>query len=191
MTRTRQGATFARRFKTTLLGSVTATEMEKALALLVNQGWEISDEEGGIKHVYMDQDARDAIIHLSKGEPFLFQLAGNSAWHAGNTDTITREDVLVGWQTVRAEAESHVANILDRLPEQERLFVEVMGELDPAERTLSAIAHTAGISPATKLGTATRRLDQVRGIIKRGKPYTFRNQAVEAYLTTEWPEITP
>ncbi|WPF65903.1 ATP-binding protein [Corynebacterium sp. 22KM0430] len=191
MARTRQRATFARRFKTTYLSSVTTTEMEQALAPLVNQGWEISDEEGGIKHVYMDQDARDAIIDLSKGEPFLFQLAGNSAWRAGNTDTITREDVLAGWQTVRDEAESHVANILDRLPEQERLVVEIMGELDPAERTLSAIADAAGISPATKLGTAARRLEKVRGIITRGKPYAFRNRAIEAYLTSEWPEITP
>ncbi|WP_222129906.1 MULTISPECIES: hypothetical protein [unclassified Corynebacterium] len=95
--------------------------------------------------------------------------------------------MLAGWRTVHDEAESHVANILDRLPKQERLLVEIMGELDPAERTLSAIARTAGVSPASNLGTAAQRLDIVRGIINRGKPYTFRNQAVEAYLTTEWP----
>ncbi len=190
MARSQKGATFTRRFKSTPLSSVTTSEMEQALAPLVNQGWEVGDGEGGVKSVYMDQDARDAIIDLSKGEPFLFQLAGDSAWHAGSTDTITREDVLAGWQAVRDEAESHVANILDRLPEQERLLVEVMGELDPAERTLSTIAHTAGISPSSKLGTAAQRLDIVRGIIRRGRPYTFHNQAVEAYLTTEWPRET-
>jgi hypothetical protein len=29
----------------------------------------------------------------------------------------------------------------------------------------------------------------VRGIIERGRLYTFRHRAVEAYLTNDWPVV--
>lgn len=39
-------------------------------------------------------------------------------------------------------------------------------------------------------GVSARRLDSLRGIIRRGKPYTFRHRAVEAHLTSEWPDVS-
>lgn len=36
-------------------------------------------------------------------------------------------------------------------------------------------------------GATARRLDTSRGIISRGKRYSFRHRAIEAYLTTGWP----
>jgi len=46
-----------------------------------------------------------------------------------------------------------------------------------------------GLPSATQVGPFSQRLDTVRGIIVRGKPYTFRNRAVEAYLSTDWPRV--
>jgi hypothetical protein len=44
-----------------------------------------------------------------------------------------------------------------------------------------------GFPAASNTGTFTRRRDRVRGILGRGKPYTFRRRATEAFLTSEWP----
>jgi hypothetical protein len=64
-----------------------------------------------------------------------------------------------------------------------------MAELSPSARTLSGIAHKMGLTKATDAGPTSQRLDTVRGIIGRGRPYTFRHRAVEAYLTSDWPEL--
>lgn len=189
MAHAQQGATFARRFLTNTLRPVTDDDMAAALQGIVVDGWEVPDGNGGTSRVFLDPDARDAVIELSKGEPFLFQLAGAYGWYAGDSDTITRDDVLTGWSLVESEAVSHVRRILDRLPEKERTFIEAMAQLDPEERTLTAIAAAAGYSTPQQTGAVPRRLDQVRGIIERGRNYTFRHRAVEAYLTTDWPAV--
>ena len=62
-----------------------------------------------------------------------------------------------------------------------------MAGLPPADRTLTRIAERAGFSSASAAGPTSQRLDTVRGIIGRGKPYSFRHRAVEAYLTSDWP----
>ena len=51
--------------------------------------------------VTMEPAARDAILEVCKGEPFLFQLAGERAWYAGSTDVITPEQVYLGWERAR------------------------------------------------------------------------------------------
>ncbi|HIW90422.1 MAG TPA: ATP-binding protein [Candidatus Corynebacterium avicola] len=187
MAHAQQGATFARRFLTNTLRPVTDNDMAAALQGILVDGWEVPDGDGGTSRVYLAPDARDAIIDLSKGEPFLFQLAGAYGWYAGDSDTITREDVLAGWSLVESEAVSHVRRILDRLPTKERQFIEAMAEVDPGERTLSSIAAAAGYASSQQTGAVPQRLDQVRGIIERGKHYAFRHRAIEAYLTSDWP----
>ncbi|MFM9377876.1 AAA family ATPase [Gordonia sp. VNK21] len=189
MAHAQQGATFARRFLTNTLRPITDEDMQAALQGIVTEGWEIPDQHGGSDYVVLDPAARDAIVDLSKGEPFLFQLAGAYGWYAGDSDTITREDVLAGWSLVESEAVSHVCRILDRLPERERQFIEAMAQIDSGRRTLTAIATAAGYATPQQSGAVPQRLDQIRGIISRGKPYAFRHRAVEAYLTTDWPRI--
>jgi hypothetical protein len=137
----------------------------------------------------MDQAAADAVVALCCGEPFLFQLVGQRAWNAGNGSSITERDVLHGWRGAAAEAAAHVERILGRLPVREHEFVEVMATLDPRDRSATAIAERMGLRLAAQVGPFSQRLDTVRGIISRGKPYTFRNRAVEAYLTTDWPSV--
>ena len=88
---------------------------------------------------------------------------------------------------VSSEAAAHVERILERLPEKERELVDAMAQLPPVNRTATEIAKTMGLADATKLGQFAQRLDTTRGIISRGKPYTFRHRAIEAYLTSEWP----
>ncbi|MDH6238225.1 hypothetical protein [Cryobacterium sp. CG_9.6] len=46
-----------------------------------------------------------------------------------------------------------------------------------------------GFAKTTDAGPTSQRLDSVRGIIERGKPYSFRHRAVEAYLTSDWPNV--
>lgn len=185
----RKGATFARRFHTTTLGPLDDDDLASALRPFIVGGWEIPGEQGGSTRIFMEEEAQSAIVDLSRGEPFLFQLAGEKAWYAGTDDVITREHVTKGWQMTRDEARDHVERILARLPTREREFLGEMAELEPSERTLTTIARGMGLNQGSDAGPTARRLDSVRGIVTRGKPYTFRHRAVEAYLTTSWPEI--
>ncbi len=72
---------------------------------------------------------------------------------------------------------------------RERQFVEAMAQLDPHDRTLKRIAREIGLQSGTQAGTTAQRLDTVRGIIDRGRPYSFRHRAVEAYLASGWPTL--
>ena len=123
------------------------------------------------------------------GSRSCFQLAGERAWYAGDGDVITAREVARGWQGAAGEAEAHVQRILERLPQREREVLEAMAGLDPQDRTLTRIAQEAGFARSTDAGPAAQRLDVTRGIIRRGKPYTFRHRAVEAYLTSDWPRL--
>jgi hypothetical protein len=184
----RTGATFARRFKTTTLTALDDDDLASALQPFIVDGWSVPDDSGGVGRVHMEPDAAWAIVELCRGEPFLFQLAGEQAWYAGSSDLITRAQVLSGWRAARSEAVAHVERILDRLPAREREFVQTMAELPAEERTLTRIAKEMGLTKATDAGPTSQRLDSVRGIIGRGKPYTFRHRAVEAYLSGDWPD---
>lgn len=185
----RKGATFARRFKTTTLSAIDDEDVTSAVQTFVIDGWEVPNEEGGVSLIHMAPDAAAAIVDLCHGEPFLFQLAGEQAWYAATGDLITRDHVLTGWRAARTEAAGHVERILERLPGREREFVQAMAALPAHERTLTRIAARIGYSKATDAGPTSQRLDTVRGIITRGKPYTFAHRALEAYLTTDWPNV--
>lgn len=183
------GATFARRFQTTTLGSIDDEALLLALQEFVTQGWETGGADGVSERVFMEPEAQRAIIERACGEPFLFQLAGERAWFAGSDPVITAEQVRSGWAGAVGEAEAHVERILSRLPEREREFLEAMCSLEEADRTLSKIAHAMGLGGSTQAGATAQRLDTLRGVIERGKPYRFRNRAVEAYLTSDWPRL--
>lgn len=185
----RKGATFARRFKTTTLSAIDDDDIETALRPFVLDGWTVADGQGGTGRIRMEADAAAAIVELCRGEPFLFQLAGERAWYAGSGPVITRAHVIGGWRGARTEASAHVERILARLPQRERDFVQAMAELPLRERSLTRIAESAGYAKPTDAGPTSQRLDTVRGIITRGKNYTFRHRAVEAYLTSDWPNV--
>jgi len=185
----RNGATFARRFATTTLSPISDDDIRYALSEFVDPGWEVSTREGGTERIRMTPEAADLIVDLCHGEPFLFQLAGQRAWYAGSDDVITVEEVKEGWEEAKYEAASHVERVLDRLPDKEVDFIRAMAALEPGERTATNIAKQMGYEKATNIGPFSQRLDTVRGIISRGKKYTFRHRALEAYLTGEWPEF--
>ncbi len=184
-----KGATFARRFKTTVLTAIDDDDIAAALQEFVLPGWEVPDGAGGIGRIRMEEAAAAAIVELCRGEPFLFQLAGERAWYASGEATITRAQVMSGWRGAQREAAAHVERILTRLPPRERAFLEAMAGLPARERRLSRIAAEAGYAKATDAGPTSQRLDTVRGIIDRGKLYSFRHRAVEAYLTSDWPNL--
>ena len=182
----RVGATFARRFRTTTLDAIDDDALMSALQPFVVEGWPVADDAGGGR-VFMEPAAQRAVVDLARGEPFLFQLAGERAWYAGTGDLITAEHVRSGWREAAPEAEAHVQRILDRLPARESQFIEAMAGLAPEERTLTNIARSMGYERTTDAGPTAQRLDRTRRIIRRGKPYRFQHRAVEAYLTSTWP----
>lgn len=185
-----KGATFARRFQTTVLGPIDDDDLAEALQDFVLPGWEVDGRSGMLERIRMEPDAATAIIEICRGEPFLFQLAGQHAWNADRSPVITREQVLRGWRGAQREAVAHVERILARLPERERAFVEAMAAVPPADRKLTRIAAEMGYAKATDAGPTSQRLDTVRGIIDRGRLYSFRHRAVEAYLTSDWPNVS-
>lgn len=190
MSSARRGATFGRRFQTTMLESFGDEDLAAALQPFVLGGWEVPDDAGGTRLVALDPAARDEILALCQGEPFLFQLAGQKAWYAGDTEVITREQVLTGWvEAARDEAAMHVERILERLPEREREMLEAMAGLPPEGRSLKNIARAMGFEKSTQAGTTAQRLDTTRKIIRRGTVYTFRNRAIEALLSSGWPDV--
>jgi hypothetical protein len=187
----KKGATFARRFATTTLAPIDDSDLRMALQPFVTPGWTVTNDQGGTSQVRMNPDAVDAIIRLCCGEPFLFQLAGERAWYAGTGPVITADEVFDGWSAARHEAAAHVERILARLPGRERQLLEAMADMPPQDRTATKIAQTMGFTNAPQAGPTAQRLDTVRGIIDRGRLYTFRHRAVEAYLTSGWPNVEP
>jgi hypothetical protein len=186
----RKGATFARRFKTTTLSAIDDENLTEALQEFVLHGWEVPNGTGSTARIRMEPAAAALIVDLCRGEPFLFQLAGEHAWYANTgSATITAAEVHRGWAGARREAAAHVERILDRLPSRESQFLRAMADLQDQDRTLTRIATAMGLAKATDAGPTAQRLDTVRGIIDRGRPYSFRHRAVEAYLTTDWPNI--
>lgn len=181
------GAAFARRFQTVTLDAIDDADLTAALQTFVTEGWPVATEAGGAERVFLAADAQRAIVERARGEPFLFQLAGERAWYAGTDNLITAEHVKAGWRNAAPEAEAHVQRILDRLPARERQFIEAMAELAPEERSLTNIARKADYEKATDAGPTAQRLDRARRIIHRGRPYRFRHRAVEARLTSNWP----
>lgn len=181
------GATFARRFATTVLEPIDDEDIELALEEFVSPGWDVSDGRGGVARVHMEQAAVRAIVDVCRGEPFLFQLAGARAWLAGTGSIISRDEVLTGWEAARYEATQHVERILSRLPAKERQLLQVMADLADGERSATRIASEMGYASPTQIGSAAQRLDTTRQVISRGKPYRFRHRAIEAYLTSDWP----
>lgn len=185
----KKGATFARRFATTVLQAIDDDDLTQALHEFVMHGWETTNGGGHAARVHMTQDAVATLVDLCRGEPFLFQLAGQQAWYAAREPLITAEQVESGWRVAQREAAAHVERILGRLPQRERELLEAMAQLPAAERRLTLIARKAGFRTAQAAGPTSQRLDTVRGIVQRGKLYSFRHRAVEAYLTSDWPEV--
>ena len=186
----RKGATFSRRFATTTLDPLSLSDLSVALHPFITSGWRANSQNGTFELIYMEPAAADLIVERSCGEPFLFQLAGEKAWHASSNNTITIADARLGWEYAAPEAEAHVQRVLERLPKRERDLLETMASLPEEERRLISIAQSMGFTKGSELGPTSERLDRVRGIIRRGNPYTFRHQAVEKYLTTDWPFLT-
>lgn len=180
------GATFARRFAPELLDPISDDDLHAALHRFVHHGWPVL-ADGDPALVTMEPAAAAAIVELSHGDPLLFQLAGQHAWDAGSDARLTAGDVERGWQRARSEARQRVEQQLERLPGNERAMLETMAALDADERTLTTIAKAMGYEQASQAGPTARRLDTVRGLISRGRPYGFRARAVEAYLRGGWP----
>jgi hypothetical protein len=177
--------TFSRRIAPTVLRPVDDGDVRHALVPFTTDGWPVLGP-GGAARVHMAQEAVALILDKVLGDPFLLQLLGRAAWDAGDSSTITGEDVASGWRAVSAEAERHVARLLDDVSPLERRFLEAMAQLGPSQRSLTGIAAALGRT-ASQVASVARRLDLDHGFVDRGTPYAFGHRTLEALLVGRWP----
>jgi len=181
------GATFGRRFAPMMLGPIDDAELRQALHPFTTQGWPVAGSDG-TDHVVAEAEAIDLLLDKVLGDPFLFQLAGQRAWEAGHSHVITVRDIQQGWHAATPEARRHVSRMLDRVPQREQAVLEAMASLPPDSRTANQIAHAMGHDTSARIGSATRRLEDVRGlIIRKRNGYKFTSRTIAAHLDGTWP----
>lgn len=185
---TREGATFTRRFQTSLLPPLSDEDLDESLEPMVLDGWRVLGEDGPAV-VRLASEAAEHIVQLASGDPYIFQLSGQRAWDADESEVISLEHVVAGWRTARAEALRHATRQLDRVPDRERQLLATMARLAPDERTATRLAQEMGYESASQIGTAAMRLEVTRGLIQRGRPYTFTFPLIERFLRGEWPDV--
>lgn len=110
------GATFTRRFATTFLRPFSDEEVRAGLVYAFANGYQVLGDDGPAT-VDLADAAREALIQVCQGDPFLFQLAGAAAWDAGTGPVITVEEVHDGWARVRREVDAHLRSRLQGLSE--------------------------------------------------------------------------
>ncbi len=181
------GATFGRRFAPLHLGPVADADVLHALAPFARDGWPTAGPDGPAR-VVAEAAALDRLVELVLGDPFLLQLAGQRAWEAGTGEIITLDEVDRGWTAAAGEARRHVSRMLDRVPDRERAVLDAMAQLPAGDRTAKLIAQQMGYDSSTRIGSAARRLEDVRGLIRRTRTgYQFTARTIETYLTGDWP----
>lgn len=181
------GATFGRRFAPVTLGPIDDADLHQALQPFTGDGWPVAGPDGP-NRVVAEAAALERLVEVVLGDPFLFQLAGQRAWEAGTGAVVTLNDVEAGWAVAASEARRHVSRMLDRVPDRERAVLAAMAELDPDDRSAHNIARHMGHDSSAQIGSATRRLEDVRGLIVRGRTgYRFTSRTIDAYLAGGWP----
>src|SRR5699024_7437181 len=66
----RRGATFVRRFQTTVLSPIDGDDLKAALHPFVTDGWPIAEDNAQLGRVFMEPGALRMIADLACGEPF-------------------------------------------------------------------------------------------------------------------------
>lgn len=182
------GATFARRFRTFDLEYLSEPEMRTALLPFSTDGWSFLADDGP-QRIHMDPGAIDLVVERSLGDPFLFQLAGEAAWQAGEGPLITRAEAERGWRLVRRETVRYVEGRLEGLSDLQLEVLEAAARIEPeAERTSMAVAVATGRTSSSQLASTFQSLDRTHRLIRReAGRLSFRSEAVRRFLTGTWP----
>ncbi len=184
---TQAGATFARRFRTEELEPLGESDLRAALRPFTAEGWPVLTDDGP-STVHMEAGAVGVIVDRCLGDPFLFQLAGEAAWNAGDGPIITAAEAERGWQGARREVDRYVVTRLDGLSELQLAYLETMAGLPPERRTSAAVAEGMQRSSSRDLGSTAHALDTGHRLIRRrAGRLAFRSRMVEAYLGGAWP----
>lgn len=154
------GATFTRRFATTFLRPFSDEEVRAGLVYAFADGYQVLGEDGPVT-IDLADAAREALIEVCQGDPFLFQLAGAAAWDAGVGPLITEEEVHFGWARVRREVHAHVRSRLQGLSELQgqvlRAAVAVTDGQDVAVDG-TTIARRMGRTASSAIGSTLQAL---------------------------------
>ena len=183
----RAGATFARRFKIHELEHLEEAELRGALIPFVTEGWPVLAADG-MRRVHMDDGAVDLIVRACLGDPFLFQLAGEAAWNAGDGPVILEEDAARGWRLVRREVVRYVESRLGGLSDLQLAYLRTAAQIPEHERTGAAVAAGMGRPGSAALASTAQALDRTHGLLRReAGRVRFRSESVRAFLAGGWP----
>ncbi len=181
------GGTFARRFRTVELDYLDEVELRTALAPFTTDGWEVLGPDGPVR-VFMEDAAVDHIVTICHGDPFLFQLAGEAAWQAGDGEVITGEEAQRGWRLVRREVQGYVEGRLTGVSELQMDYLRSAAALEDEARTGDAVAVAMGRGSAKDVASTAQSLDRTHRLIRREAGMVrFRSAAVRAWLAGGWP----
>lgn len=181
------GATFARRFRTFDLEYLEPHELRHALHPFTREGWPVLGDDGPIR-VHMAPGAIDLVVDRCLGDPFLFQLAGEAAWRAGDGTTITADEARRGWDLIRREVLRYVQGRLGDLSDLQVSVLHAAAGLAEDARTGDAVAKALGRGSSAEIASTLQSLDRVHGVLRREAGWLrFRSEAVRRHLAGGWP----
>lgn len=174
------GATFSRRFATTYLEPFTDDEVRAGLAYAFDDGYEVLGDDGP-GQVFLAESARERLVELCMGDPFLFQLAGAAAWDAATTGLVELAHVDDGWRRVHREVDAHVRSRLEGLTELQRRVLAAAADLgDGANGT--EIARRIGRGASSDIGSTLQGLVDKHHLRLEGGGYRVVSRAVARAL---------
>lgn len=181
------GARFARRLRTFDLDYLDVHELRAALHPFTDQGWPVLGDDGPAA-VHMAPEAVDLIVDRCLGDPFLFQLAGEAAWRAGDGLQITGEEARRGWGLVRRETLRYVEGRMGDLSDLQLSVLRAAASLPESGRTGEGVARVLGRGSSSELASTLQSLDRVHRLVRReAGRLTFRSEAVRRHLVGDWP----
>lgn len=150
------GVTFSRRFATFFLDPFTDEEVRAGLTFAFNDGYGVLTDDGPAS-VTMQRAAREELIARCLGDPFLFQLAGASAWDADSGPVITADHVDHGWLRVRREVDAHIRSRIAGLTERQLAVLTAVATLG-GKADGTTIARHVGRQRSSQIGSTLQGL---------------------------------
>ena len=175
------GATFSRRFATTYLDPFTDDEVRAALAFAFADGYEVLTDDGPAL-VHLEVAAREALVEVCLGDPFLFQLAGAAAWDASTGAVLTAADVRTGWDRVRREVEAHVRQRTAGLTELQLSVLTAAARTGGEQADGTTLAQAVGRRSSSDIGSTLQALVTKRLLALGPDGYRVVSRAVARNL---------
>lgn len=133
--------------------------------------------------VEWDADALEATVRRIGGYPYFLHVFGHHCWVAGTTPVITADQADAGAASAKVTITTFFDERLRRLTDLQRQILQVMGPLDPDDRTGPRIASLVGRSGTSSIGsTMTNLIDQGLVVRPSRNRYDFAMPGMDTHL---------